>query len=90
MNSEGIEMQTFQGLQSLVKRLRSPGGCPWDQEQTHSSIRRNLLEETYEVLEAIDGGDPKALCEELGDILAGNPMRDIEEYKVIALGELTE
>jgi len=69
VNSEGIEMQTFQGLQSLVKRLRSPGGCPWDQEQTHSSIRRNLLEETYEVLEAIDGGDPKALCEELGDIL---------------------
>lgn len=69
MNIEGVEMQTFEGLRSLVRRLRGPGGCPWDQEQTHFSIKRHLLEETYEVLEAIDGGDPQALCEELGDIL---------------------
>lgn len=53
----------------IVDRLRSPGGCPWDIEQTHSSLKRNLLEECYEVLEAIDGGDGKALSEELGDLL---------------------
>ena len=46
-----------------------PGGCPWDREQTHQSLKRNLLEECYEVMEAIDSGDPKNLAEELGDIL---------------------
>ncbi len=69
MNIKDAEMQSWESLRSLVRRLRAPGGCPWDREQTHFSIKRNLLEETYEVLEAIDGGDPKALCEELGDIL---------------------
>ncbi len=49
--------------------LRAPGGCPWDREQTHQSIRSNLLEETHEALEAIDRQDDHALCEELGDIL---------------------
>ena len=52
-----------------MDKLRSPGGCPWDIEQTHSSLKRNLLEECYEVLEAIDGGGGKALSEELGDLL---------------------
>ena len=52
-----------------ITRLRSPGGCPWDREQTHSSIRRNFLEETYEVLDALDRDDPHAMCEELGDLL---------------------
>jgi len=52
-----------------VARLRAPGGCPWDREQTHSSLKRNLLEECYEVLEAIDRGEPGLLAEELGDLL---------------------
>ena len=46
-----------------------PGGCPWDAEQTHESLKRNLLEECYETLEAIDAGEPMALADELGDIL---------------------
>ena len=54
---------------ALVSYLRSPNGCPWDQVQTHESIRRNFLEETYEVCEAIDAGDTAHLKEELGDVL---------------------
>ena len=64
----------FQSLIDIVARLRAPGGCPWDAEQTHQSLKRNLLEECYEALEAIDGLDSTgqtadALAEELGDIL---------------------
>lgn len=54
---------------ALITFLRSPDGCPWDQVQTHESIRRNFLEETYEVCEAIDAGDTAHLKEELGDVL---------------------
>lgn len=53
----------------IIEVLRAPGGCPWDIEQTHESIRRNLLEEAYEVCEAIDENDPEHLKEELGDLL---------------------
>ncbi|HJX38222.1 MAG TPA: nucleoside triphosphate pyrophosphohydrolase [Anaerolineae bacterium] len=53
----------------IVARLRAPGGCPWDREQTHQSLRPHLLEETYEVLQAIDEEDDEALREELGDLL---------------------
>lgn len=53
----------------VVHRLRAPGGCPWDQEQTHESLRPYLLEETYELLEAIDSGDDAKMREELGDLL---------------------
>jgi tetrapyrrole methylase family protein/MazG family protein len=53
----------------VVHRLRQPDGCPWDREQTHESLRPYLLEETYEVLEAIDSGDDAKLMEELGDLL---------------------
>lgn len=53
----------------VVHRLRQPDGCPWDREQTHESLRPYLLEETYEVLEAIDSGDDARLMEELGDLL---------------------
>ena len=56
-------------LRKIVHILRSPGGCQWDQTQTHQSIRRNFLEEAYEVAEAIDEGDPDHLKEELGDVL---------------------
>ncbi len=63
------ELGKFQTLVDIVARLRAPGGCPWDREQTHSSLKRNLLEECYEVLEAIDRGEPQPLAEELGDLL---------------------
>ena len=53
----------------IMRLLRAPGGCPWDAEQTHASIRRNFLEETYEALDAIDRDDARDLCEELGDVL---------------------
>ncbi|HEX2026357.1 MAG TPA: nucleoside triphosphate pyrophosphohydrolase, partial [Actinomycetota bacterium] len=56
-------------LVRVVARLRAPDGCPWDRAQTHRSLRRHLLDETYELLDAIDGGDPGRLKEELGDLL---------------------
>ena len=62
--SEAIER-----LLAIMHRLRAPGGCPWDREQTLASLRPYLLEETYEVLEAIDAGDAGAHREELGDLL---------------------
>lgn len=64
---------TFDELRSIVERLRSPGGCPWDKAQTHRSLEPCLLEETYEVLEGIrsleETGEWDNLCEELGDLL---------------------
>lgn len=59
----------FDDLVELVRVLRAPDGCPWDSVQTHSSIRRNFIEEVYEACEAIDRDDPKLLQEELGDVL---------------------
>ncbi len=59
----------FQFLVDTVRTLRDPGGCPWDAEQTHQSLRPNLLEEAYEMLEAIEDADANALEEELGDVL---------------------
>jgi tetrapyrrole methylase family protein/MazG family protein len=56
-------------LVRIMDRLRAPDGCPWDREQDHKSIRRNLIEETYEAAEAIDSDNAELLCEELGDIL---------------------
>jgi len=56
-------------LVEIMAILRAPGGCPWDAEQTHRSIRPNLIEETYEAVDAIDNGDDENLKEELGDIL---------------------
>ena len=61
--------EAIERLLAIMARLRGPGGCPWDREQTLSSLRPYLLEETYEVLEAIDAGDPREHCEELGDLL---------------------
>ena len=60
---------TFEQLVAIMRRLRAPGGCPWDAEQTHESLTRYLLEETYEVIEAIDEKDSRHLKEELGDLL---------------------
>jgi tetrapyrrole methylase family protein/MazG family protein len=61
--------ELFEALVALQARLRAPGGCPWDREQTHKSLRPYLIEEAYEVLEAIDRGDSRELAEELGDLL---------------------
>lgn len=63
------DFYNLQDLVQIVELLRGPGGCPWDQEQTHASIRRNLIEEAYEAADAIDTGDLANLKEELGDVL---------------------
>ena len=59
----------FDRLVEIMRTLRSPEGCPWDREQTQASLRPFVLEETYEVLEAIESGHPAQLCEELGDFM---------------------
>ncbi len=59
----------FERLVEIMARLRAPGGCPWDREQSFASIRKYTLEETYEVLDAIDREDWQGLCEELGDFM---------------------
>lgn len=63
------KLDTFSTLVDIIARLRAPDGCPWDKQQTHLSLKPNLLEECYEALEAVDEGDDRKLCEELGDIL---------------------
>ena len=60
---------TFDGLVALTRRLRGPGGCPWDREQTRASMRRYIMEECFELLEAIDEDDADKIVEELGDVL---------------------
>ena len=59
----------LEDYRALIHLLRAPGGCPWDREQTHASIRRNVLEEAYETAQAIDSGDKENLKEELGDLM---------------------
>ena len=66
---DGLARHDMYGLVDVIKRLRAPGGCPWDAEQTHLSLRPTLIEESYEVLDAIDREDVNALCEELGDLM---------------------
>ncbi|UHA75327.1 nucleoside triphosphate pyrophosphohydrolase [Paenibacillus sp. 481] len=68
-SNDAVRNRTFARLHEIVAILRSPDGCPWDREQTHQSIRKNLIEETYEVLEAIDNDDPVGMQEEFGDVL---------------------
>jgi len=62
-------MEEFDRLVEIMARLRGQGGCPWDRQQTHRSIRPYVIEEAYEVAEAIDADDPRELCAELGDLL---------------------
>jgi tetrapyrrole methylase family protein/MazG family protein len=62
-------LRTFEGLRAITHTLRSPQGCPWDREQTHATLKPFLLEETYEVLAALDDDDPVRLREEFGDLL---------------------
>lgn len=60
---------TAEGLLKILERLRAPGGCPWDREQTRQSLSRHLAEETAELLDAIDRNDPTEICDELGDVM---------------------
>jgi len=69
VNSTSDVSDRFEELLSIMRRLRGPDGCPWDREQTHVSIRGNMIEECNEAVEAIDLGDDALLCEELGDVL---------------------
>jgi MazG family protein len=70
----------FERLVEIMRALRAPDGCPWDREQTLASLRPFVLEETYEVLEAIETGEPAQLCEELGDYL----------YEAVFLAQMSE
>jgi tetrapyrrole methylase family protein/MazG family protein len=63
------QMASFEQFQEIIAHLRAPEGCPWDREQTHESLRQYLIEEAYEVLDAIEHGDMAALAGELGDLL---------------------
>jgi tetrapyrrole methylase family protein/MazG family protein len=67
--SEITGPDSFSTLKEVIDRLRSPGGCPWDRKQTHDSLKPYLVEECYEVLQALEKGTPDKLCEELGDLL---------------------
>jgi MazG family protein len=82
----------FERLLDIMRILRAPGGCPWDREQTHASLRPFVLEETYEVLEAIESGTPGDLCEELGDFLfeAVFLARISEEQGDFAIGDVVD
>jgi len=60
---------TFDDLVEIVRKLRAPGGCPWDREQTHDSIKENTVEEVYEMLEALDSGNGAKMADESGDLL---------------------
>lgn len=74
----------MQALLEIMRQLRGPGGCPWDQEQTHLSLRPYLLEEAAEAVEAIGTGEPEAMADELGDVLL-----QVAFHSVIAEGEGT-
>jgi len=69
MNPDETFPHTFAGVLNLVKYLRSPSGCPWDKKQNHMSMKEQLIEECYELIEAIESNDPKLIAEELGDVL---------------------
>ncbi|HEY59256.1 MAG TPA: nucleoside triphosphate pyrophosphohydrolase [Anaerolineae bacterium] len=81
---------SLEAFQEIVARLRAPQGCPWDQEQTHQSLRPNLMEETFEVLSALDENDDNALVEELGDLLLQIVLHAqiASESKVFNMGDV--
>ncbi len=87
------DLKDFYTLVNIFARLRAPDGCPWDRKQTHATLRENLLEESYEVLETIDEGEPGKLREELGDLLmqivfhaqiAAEESRPIDDHRASA------
>lgn len=78
LRNPGMDGERFAELVEVMRRLLGPGGCPWDRAQTPETMRRFVIEEAFELVEAIDAGDPAALREELGDLL----------MQVVFLGEL--
>ena len=64
-----MKKYTFDELVKIVADLRGEGGCPWDREQTHQSLKKYMIEETYEALDAIDSDNPEKMADELGDLL---------------------
>ncbi|MDR0841101.1 MAG: nucleoside triphosphate pyrophosphohydrolase [Christensenellaceae bacterium] len=89
--AEELPRQGVQELMRVLERLRAPGGCPWDAEQTHLSLRGPLIEEAYEVLDAIEREDDEALCEELGDLLLQVALHSViaEEQAAFTLRDVT-
>lgn len=81
MDFEFKSQYSFDDLIKIVRVLRAPGGCPWDREQTHKSIRANFIEETYEAIEAIDTEDIELLKEELGDVMLQVAMHAEMEHE---------
>jgi tetrapyrrole methylase family protein/MazG family protein len=81
---------SFYEFTDIVRRLRSKEGCPWDREQTHASLRQCLIEECYEVVEAINNDDSANLCEELGDVLLQVVMHSViaEEEKEFSIEDV--
>ena len=90
-SQDKLDRGDMNGLMAVLRRLRAPGGCPWDAKQTHETLRSGLIEEAYEVIDAIDGGDPFALCEELGDLLLHIGMHTVieEEMSSFTLRDVT-
>ena len=86
------DIERVAALVEVVRRLRAPDGCPWDREQTHASLRATMLEEAYEVLEAIDENSTPKLREELGDVLLQVLMQSViaEEAREFTLGEVAD
>jgi MazG family protein len=82
----------FAKLLALQARLRAPGGCPWDREQTHASLRKFLIEETYEVLDAMESSDPREFASELGDLLLQITFHSIlaEETGAFTISDVIE
>lgn len=81
------EKYTFSELVDIIAALRAPGGCPWDREQTHESIRKSVIEEAYELVEAIDGKNPSKIADESGDVLLqvvlhAQIAKDNDEYDI--------
>jgi len=68
MDKSATFPSTFEGLLALVRRLRGPGGCPWDREQTRESLKELMLEECYELVEALENGEAAGIADEIGDV----------------------
>lgn len=86
------EMYNIEDLIEIMQILRAPGGCPWDAEQNHESIKKNFIEETYEVIEAINKNDKELLKEELGDVLMQVIFHTVMEQEkgVFNFGDVTD
>lgn len=92
LKKSNTEAEAYGRLVAVIRALRAPGGCPWDREQTHDSLRRGMVEECYEVVDAIERNDIPNLREELGDVLLQVIMHSViaEEDGEFSLAEVCE